>query len=744
MRYMKGFVPVLFVVLSLLFTADGISVEQWADPPIPGTSETAVVLGRDLDGDGDPDEVTINLEVIEVQEEVYPGEFVTFWVFSPEGKGMVSPARVPSPTIRVEEGDRIKIHLRNTHYFPHTIHLHGTIHPNAMDGVPDITQEAVRPGDQFTYEFIAKNPGTHWYHCHVQPDVHVLMGLVGMLIIEPNRPNNNFSHLVPGAGEIKDLAKATIEEGYQREYSLVYTDIDSQLNRIVEDYKDPRQIEKKMHREYDSTKRKADIFLLNGRSFPFTLRDTLIRVKKNERVKLRILNAGDRTLSLHTHGHHPILTHADGYPVLGSARVTRDVFTIGPAQRIDLDLRTTPDTYYASGPGVWVMHDHTEHTVTNKGISPGGDMTAITYKGFIGPDGLPLVSTSLDRFFDPDYYRGKVPVFDPSIFHSTLAKYEEGWGEEDKPEQPGSHSRQKEGNSQGKTLQHHSHNPGGTRVPQRIKELEEHRLVARSCEKPRSFRRIYIKGGVDFAGKGEVYGFEPKKIQVERCEEVEVVLENKDAIRHALMTPGLNPMFMLEFRGPGTKTARFVTPDEDITLPFHCHVHTHDDMGMEGVFIVGKGGAPEVHEKVATKNLHEGLGVLIAVQPRKSRIVVDHEEIKDFMAPMVMGYLVKPDTLLQGLKKGDKIRFTIDADQRVIVNITPVTFKGEGTVIFADMRKSQIVVDHKEIPGFMAAMIMGYPVKPAKLLQGLKQGDKIRFTIDSEQKAIVGISRIEK
>ena len=167
-------------------------------------------------------------------------------------------------------------------------------------------------------------------------------------------------------------------------------------------------------------------------------------------------------------------------------------------------------------------------------------------------------------------------------------------------------------------------------------------------------------------------------------------------------------------------------------------------MGMEGVFIVGKGGAPEVHEKVATKNLHEGLGVLIAVQPRKSRIVVDHEEIKDFMAPMVMGYLVKPDTLLQGLKKGDKIRFTIDADQRVIVNITPVTFKGEGTVILADMRKSQIVVDHKEIPGFMAAMIMGYPVKPAKLLQGLKAGDKIRFTIDSEQKAIVGISRIEK
>jgi len=733
----------LLAWIMVLFPACEDPVEKWMEPPIPGTSEAAVTLGRDLDGDGDSDEVTINLEVIEIQEEVYPGEFVTFWVFAPEGKGMVSPARVPSPTIRVEEGDRIKIHLRNTHYFPHTIHLHGTIHPNAMDGVPDITQEAVRPGDQFTYEFIAKNPGTHFYHCHVQPDVHVLMGLVGMLIIEPNRPSNNFSHLIPGAGRIADLAKAALDQ-YEREYSLVYMDIDSRLNQMVEDYKDPRQIEKKMHREYNSTKRQPDIFLLNGRSFPFTLRDTLIEVKENERVRLRILNAGARTLSLHTHGHHPTLTHLDGYKVSKEMRYTRDVFTLTAAQRMDLLLRTKKDDYYASGPGVWLMHDHTEHAVTNKGISPGGDITTIAYEGFIGPDGMPLVATSLDRFFDPDFYRGKVPVFDPSIFHSTFGKYEEGWGEEDKSEQPGSHSRQKEGNSQGKTLQHHSHNPGGARVPQRIKELEEHRPVARSCEKPRSFRRIYIKGGIDFAGKGEVYGFEPKKIQVERCEEVEVVLENKDAIRHALMTPGLNPMFMLEFRGPGTKTARFVTPDEDITLPFHCHVHTHDDMGMEGVFVVGKGGAPEVHEKVATKNLHEGLGVLVAVQPRKSRIVVDHEEIKDFMAPMVMGYLVKPDTLLQGLKKGDKIRFTIDADQRAIVNITPVTFKGEGTVILADMRKGQLVVDHKEIPGFMAAMVMGYPVKSGKLLQDLKPGDKIRFTIDAEQKAIVGISRMER
>ena len=55
------------------------------------------------------------------------------------------------------------------------------------------------------------------------------------------------------------------------------------------------------------------------------------------------------------------------------------------------------------------------------------------------------------------------------------------------------------------------------------------------------------------------------------------------------------------------------------------------------------------------------------------RIVIDHEEIKEYMAPMVMGYAVAPPALLEGLKKGEKVRFTIDADKRVIVGIKPLT-----------------------------------------------------------------------
>ncbi|MFQ5931995.1 MAG: copper-binding protein, partial [Nitrospiraceae bacterium] len=170
----------------------------------------------------------------------------------------------------------------------------------------------------------------------------------------------------------------------------------------------------------------------------------------------------------------------------------------------------------------------------------------------------------------------------------------------------------------------------------------------------------------------------------------------------------------------------------------------HEKMGMEGQLIVGKGGEPKEEHVATVGHLFEGVGEVIHADQRKSQIVVDHKDIPGFMAAMIMGYPVNPVALLRGLEAGDRIRFTIDAEKQAIVKITPLTFRGEGTVISADLRKGQIIVDHKEIPGFMAAMIMGYPVKPSKLLRGLTPGQQIRFTIDVEQKAIVEIVQKEK
>ena len=628
--------------------------------PIPGADEGAVQLIRDLDGDGDPDEVHFHLEVIEIQEEVYPGEFVTFWVFAPRGTAMTSPARLPSPTLRVEEGDSVEITLYNTHYLPHTIHLHGTTQPNNMDGVPHMTQDAVAPGDSFTYRFVAGPPGTFWYHCHVQEQIHPSMGLSGMFVIEPNRPYNHFAHLIPGAGRISSMSKATREE-YQGEFSLVYMDIDDRLNRIPAAYTDPREIEKRMHREYDSTQRKPNIFLLNGRSFPFTLRDTPIVVKPGELTKLRVLNVGARSVYLHTHGHHPTLTDLDGYPVPKGARITRDTFDVGPAQRVDLALRTGNDGFYASGPGVWLMHDHAQPAASNKGINPGGDHTAIVYEEFMGADGLPTGPgghSGHEPYFDPAYYQGRIPVFDPKMFGTTIENYEKGW-----PLTPPA----------GGAFEYPKREPAGALPRLDLIDAERHRVVATACpERPRGARRIVVKAGRRYAREGEVFAFEPRDLRVGRCEEVEIVLENTDDVRHDLMIPGLNPIFALNVVGPDVATARFVTPDEDVTLLLHCHIAAHDKVGMLGKLIVGKGGEPktalQTSSATAPKSF-QGIGVVVATVPRAGRLIVNHEAIPGFMAAMEMSFAVTTPSLLNGLKAGDRIRFSIDGARSAVTAI---------------------------------------------------------------------------
>ena len=613
---------------------------------IPGAAENAVELS-DIDGEGNYRTVQIRLEIAEVQEEVFPGEFVTFWVYAPLGSAMGSPARLPSPTLRVQQGDHVRITLYNTHYLPHTIHLHGMSQSWDMDGVPDMPLADVKPGENFTYDFVAKAAGTYWYHCHVQEQVHVPMGLAGMFIVEPRRPNNHFAHMIPGAGRVQALAKATAE-GYQREYSMVYQDVDSRLHRIPALVNDVREIEKRMHRDYDITHSQPDIFLLNGRAFPFTLRDSAIDVKSGESAKLRVLNVGAHTVYMHPHGHHPLLTDVDGFSVPEAARVRRDVFDIGPGQRIDVALGTKPDGLEANGPGAWMMHDHSPMASTNKGIGPGGPHTEILYEGV---EGGMANHAAHARYVDPAWYRGEVPVF----------------GGADVALEPR------------KDLDYVTRVATAPVPRLDLLDAERHRIVADACgQKARGTRTIRIKAGRAYAQPGEAYGFEPRHLEAGRCEEVEIVFEIEDSIRHTFMLPGLNPMFSMNFIGPGTQTARFITPDADVSLFFHCHVPAHDKVGMVGELVIGKGspaGAARV-EQVQASGSAEGVGTVIATVPRSGRLVVDHEEIKGFMAAMEMAYPVAQPGLLDNLEAGDRIRFVIDKARNTITAVT-VLSKGK-------------------------------------------------------------------
>ncbi|MGH2775733.1 MAG: multicopper oxidase domain-containing protein, partial [Actinomycetota bacterium] len=108
--------------------------------------------------------------------EVAPGVFFPAWTYN---------GRVPGPTIRATEGDRIRVKLVNASAHPHTIHFHG-FHSGAMDGVPGAGE--AMPGESFTYDFIAQPFGTHLYHCHSLPLVqHIHRGLYGAFIVDPKQ-----------------------------------------------------------------------------------------------------------------------------------------------------------------------------------------------------------------------------------------------------------------------------------------------------------------------------------------------------------------------------------------------------------------------------------------------------------------------------------------------------------------------------------------------------------------------------
>ncbi len=118
------------------------------------------------------DVVAIDREI-----EIAPGLFFPDWTFN---------GHAPGPTLRCNEGERLRINFVNNGAHPHSMHFHG-IHRSYMDGVPGIGRGDIEPGAQFTYEFNAKPFGVHLYHCHTAPlKRHIHKGLYGAFIVNPD------------------------------------------------------------------------------------------------------------------------------------------------------------------------------------------------------------------------------------------------------------------------------------------------------------------------------------------------------------------------------------------------------------------------------------------------------------------------------------------------------------------------------------------------------------------------------
>src|ERR687897_3340579 len=119
--------------------------------------------------------------------EVAPGVHYPAWVYN---------GRVPGPTLRAREGDRLRIRLVNSSEHPHTIHFHG-IHPAEMDGVPGIGAGLIETGEATTYEFDAEPFGLHLYQCHAGPLAeHIARGLYGAFIVDPKQGRSEADELM--------------------------------------------------------------------------------------------------------------------------------------------------------------------------------------------------------------------------------------------------------------------------------------------------------------------------------------------------------------------------------------------------------------------------------------------------------------------------------------------------------------------------------------------------------------------
>jgi FtsP/CotA-like multicopper oxidase with cupredoxin domain len=118
-----------------------------------------------------------HIAAIDKEIEIAPGVYFPAWTYN---------GRVPGPSLRCVEGDRIRITFVNAGSHPHTIHFHG-IHSASMDGVPGVGAGVIEPGESTIYEFDAFPFGCHLYHCHANPlKRHIHKGLYGAFVIDPD------------------------------------------------------------------------------------------------------------------------------------------------------------------------------------------------------------------------------------------------------------------------------------------------------------------------------------------------------------------------------------------------------------------------------------------------------------------------------------------------------------------------------------------------------------------------------
>ena len=209
--------------------------------------------------------------------------------------------QVPGPTLRIRLGETLRVRFTNNLPQETTIHWHGVRLPNAMDGVPYITQQPVQPGETFVYEFTAKDAGTFWFHPHVRASEQVERGLYGVLIVDDAEP-----------------------AAYSRE--LVWVLDDWLLDQSG-------QIAPQFNTRHDLAMdgRWGNAITING------MTNTVLNVRPGERIRLRLINAANGRVFTPDFGDLDAkIIAVDGLYL--RAPIPARGFEVAPGNRLDIDL----------------------------------------------------------------------------------------------------------------------------------------------------------------------------------------------------------------------------------------------------------------------------------------------------------------------------------------------------------------------------------------------------------------------
>src|SRR5581483_7803495 len=279
----------------------------------PSGAYTPVVTpnGSTLPFERDGEVKVFHLVAEPVKREFAPGMVVDCWGYN---------GQTPGPTIEAVEGDRVRILVTNHLPEPTTVHWHGMIIPNGMDGVAGLTQPAIPPGETFKYEFTLKQSGTHMYHPHADEMVQMALGMQGFFIIHPRNASDD---------ERVDrdfcifLQEWFVAPGTSRPNPMIMTDF--------------------------------NLFTFNSRVWPGT--EPLI-VRTGQKVRLRFGNLSMDSHPIHFHGHRGFLTGTDGDRIPPSARWPIATINVPPGTTRDLE-------FVADNPGDWPLHCHKNHHAMN-------------------------------------------------------------------------------------------------------------------------------------------------------------------------------------------------------------------------------------------------------------------------------------------------------------------------------------------------------------------------------------------